>query len=240
MRLENSRLKVGPLGVLLGLICGFAIVVSACSGSGSAAAGSASAAKKQPDATPAATAASTSGAAPAAAPAPSSTAAAPLNPADEPKLCQGRQFCFENADFAVTVTNVRTSLAPPYHILATTLKFENKRSRPLILGYMGGSGVAIDEKGNRYGVSGPNAFRGIGQIAGNSIDAKFVIQPGSSAEARFELGGSPNPIGVIFEFDLSVSEIKGEGTQHTLGAEFPLTFRGLTNELRPPEPDKAR
>ena len=152
-------------------------------------------------------------------------------------MCGDQKFCYETGDFAATVTNFRTSVVSYYRIIDATLRFQNKTDKPLILGYANASGMAVDEKGNRYGVGGPNAFRGIGLVNGPSFDPKFVIQPGSSAEAKFELSWAPGNaiVGSTFELDLTVNKINTvEGNQHTLGGEFPLTFRGLTNEFAPP------
>jgi hypothetical protein len=66
-----------------------------------------------------------------------------------------------------------------------------------------------------------------------SIDPKFVLPPGSTADARFELSWAPGNaiVASTFELHLTVSEINSvEGNQHTLGGEFPMTFRGLVNK----------
>lgn len=232
MNRETGRRRIGYLGAVIFMFGGLTVTQSSCSSSGPATPAT-TAAQKQPDA------ASTAAApASAATPAPASAeAASEQAPAGDqsPHLCEGKRFCVENAQFAAIVTDFRTSVAGAFHLIDVVVKFENKRTKTLTLGYMAASGIAVDEKGNRYGVGGPNGLRGIGQIAGGGIDPKFAIEPGSSADARFELSGMPNPVGVIFQLDFSVSEIKGDGTQHTVGMEFPLTFRELTNQLAPPD-----
>jgi len=89
--------------------------------------------------------------------------------------------------------------------------------------------MAIDDQGNRYGLSGQaNAVRGIGRIAGNSIDPKFSLPPGGAGDARFELSWYPGNAtqGVNFELDLSIREVNAlEAHQFSLAGESPLQFR---------------
>jgi len=154
-----------------------------------------------------------------------------------PSVCGDQKFCYETGDFAVTVTNFRTSVVSYYRIIDATLRFQNKTDKPLILGYANASGIAVDERGNRYAVGGANGFRGIGLVNGGNFDPRFVIAPASSSDARFELSwmAGNTLVGTTFELDMTVNKINTvEGGQHTLGGEFPLTFRGLTNEFAPP------
>jgi hypothetical protein len=154
-------------------------------------------------------------------------------------VCGDQKFCYETGDFAATITNFRTSVVSYYRLIDATIRFQNKTDKPLILGYANASGIAVDERGNRYGVGGPNGFRGIGLVNGANFDPRFVIAPASSSDARFELTWAPGPalVGTTFELDMTVNKINTvEGGQHTLGGEFPLTFRGLTNESAAPAP----
>lgn len=190
---------------------------------------------------PAASSATTAAPSTAAAPASAPTAAASPAPAAPPaaSVCGDQKFCYETGDFAATITNFRTSVVSYYRLIDATIRFQNKTDKPLILGYANASGIAVDERGNRYGVGGPNGFRGIGLVNGANFDPRFVIAPASSSDARFELTWAPGPalVGTTFELDMTVNKINTvEGGQHTLGGEFPLTFRGLTNESAAPAP----
>jgi hypothetical protein len=152
-------------------------------------------------------------------------------------VCGDQKFCYETGEFAATVTNFRTSVVSYYRVIGATLRFQNKTDKPLILGYANTSGIAVDERGNRYAVGGPNGFRGIGLVNGAAFDPRFVVGPGSSSDARFELLWTPGNalVGSTFELDMTVNKINTvEGSQHTLGGEFPLTFRGLSNEFAAP------
>jgi hypothetical protein len=161
---------------------------------------------------------------------------APQAPAAQPpSVCANQPMCAEGYDFAAMITDFRTSDVNGLKVIDTTVHFVNKTNRPLILGYTDGSGMAIDDQGNRYGINGyagPNAVRGIGKVVGNQIDAKFVLQPGQGGDALFELLWRPSggAVGQSFEFDFTVREANAvEGGQFTLGGEFPLRFMGLTN-----------
>jgi hypothetical protein len=148
-------------------------------------------------------------------------------------ICGTQPLCYETADFAATVANFRTSATPQgYKIIDTTVRFQNKTNQPLVLGYVNSSGMATDERGNRSIVWGPNGYRGIGLVAGANFDPKFVVRPGSYADAQFELvlQGWPKVIGFTYDLSLTVAEINSfQGNQHTLGGEFPLHFQGLAN-----------
>lgn len=160
----------------------------------------------------------------AAASAPAATAA--------PTVCGSTPNCAEATDFAAMITNFRTSDARGYKILDVIVRFRNKTANPLVLGYLQGSGTAVDEKGNRYTVYGANGVRGMGQVAGNSFDPKFTLPAGGIGDAQFELAWYPGQqiYGFTFMLDLTVDEINSyEGNQHSLGGEFPLHFEGLTN-----------
>jgi hypothetical protein len=99
-------------------------------------------------------------------------AAAPADQSAQPaSICSGRAACYEASDFAAIMTDFRVSTNGSWKVIDTTLHFQNKTIQPLILGYTEGSALAIDDQGNRYGLSGQaNTVRGIGRIAGNSID----------------------------------------------------------------------
>lgn len=242
----NGHTSGNPREVLLAamvLCVGVAVVACSSSGPAPAAAVKPTSSASAPAASSATTAAPSTAAAPASASAVPSAPAAATSPAPAvqpaPSVCGDQKFCYETGDFAATITNFRTSVVSYYRLIDATIRFQNKTDKPLILGYANASGIAVDERGNRYGVGGPNGFRGIGLVNGANYDPRFVIAPASSSDARFELTWAPGPalVGTTFELDMTVNKINTvEGGQHTLGGEFPLTFRGLTNEFAAPAP----
>lgn len=147
-------------------------------------------------------------------------------------LCGGNVRCAEVTPFAATITDFRTSTAGSDRIVSITVRLQNKTANPLILGYLQGSGLILDDQGNRYGIYGNNGIRGIGQITGTTFDPKFVLQPGEASDARFEFGWRPaaaNQIyGTVYDLDLALREIDPvTGNQYRLGKEHALKIRRL-------------
>lgn len=142
------------------------------------------------------------------------------------------QPCQEVSTFVASLSDFRTSTQGNNRRITATISFQNKTDRPLILGYVTDSGVAIDEHGNRYTVrnAGSGAVRGIGEIERNTFDPKFTLQPGEHSDGRFELNwfAGKNIAGVTFELDLAIREIDPvTGDQYRLGREHALRFSGL-------------
>src|SRR5262249_57536499 len=152
-----------------------------------------------------------------------------------PSACGNQPLCYDTPDFAVAVVDFRMSLTNGMKVMDATLRFVNKSAQPLILGYVDGSAVALDDQGNRYGTYYNKGLAGIGLVVGNSMDPKFTLQPGGAGDARFELywrPGAQEPIGSTLEFGPTIRGINPlVGGQHTLGGEFPLRFQGLMNGM---------
>ena len=160
------------------------------------------------------------------------------------------QLCTENLEFAATITDVRAILENTNtKTLTVRVSFRNKLRRPLVLGYVSRSGTAIDERGNRYALSGQRAVQGIGEIVGDAADAKFQLQPDESSDARFELTWNTSGreiFGLTFQLDLAIREIiPMPGNQIRLGKEYALHFDRLGNTTpsltaaAPRPPDEA-
>jgi hypothetical protein len=145
--------------------------------------------------------------------------------------------CVETSSFVATVTNFRTSTQGRNRVVTATVRFDNRTNKPLALGYVRDSGVALDDLGNRYAVAGANAVRAIGEVAGTTFDPKFVLQPGEGRDARFELTWEPGkePVGATFELDLAVREIAlVTADQYRLGQEHVVHFASLAQASAKP------
>ncbi len=146
--------------------------------------------------------------------------------------CQRRTDCADVSTFTASVTDFRTSQQDRgTRMVTTTVRFQNKTSRPLILGYVQNSGVATDDQGNRFVVYGAAAVRGIGEIS-SSFDPKFVLQPGEASDARFEyvfrIPNANTILGTKYDVELAVREINPvAGNQFRLGREHAIQFRGF-------------
>ena len=155
-----------------------------------------------------------------------------------PKGCPASAAaCVETSSFAATVTNFRTSTQGRNRVVTATVRFDNRTNKPLALGYVRDSGIALDDLGNRYAVAGANAVRAIGEVAGTTFDPKFVLQPGEGRDARFELTWEPGkePVGATFELDLAVREIAlVTADQYRLGQEHVVHFASLAQASAKP------
>jgi hypothetical protein len=142
-------------------------------------------------------------------------------------------LCSENLEFAATITDFRAIVENTNtKTLTVRISFRNKLRRPLVLGYVSRSATAVDERGNRYALSGQRAVQGIGEIVGDSAaDAKFQLQPDESSDARFELTWNTSGreiFGLTFQLDLAIREIiPMPGNQIRLGREYAIHFDRL-------------
>jgi hypothetical protein len=145
--------------------------------------------------------------------------------------CASQTSCAEVTAFVAAVTDFRQSLSGYDHVVSTTVRFTNKTNRPLILGYVQGSGVVTDDQGIRYAMYEPGGVRAIGIVTGNTFDSKFTLQPGESSDARFEFGWRPTRgaiYGTIFTIDLGIREIDLViNNQYRLGREHSLHYSGF-------------
>lgn len=149
-------------------------------------------------------------------------------------LCGNQPLCYEANDFVATVSEFRVSNDPRgYKIIDAMVHFQNKTTQPISLGYVDGSGSAIDDQGNRLILNTYNGgVRGMGVVAGNNMDPKFTLSPSGGSDARFELYWAPGGrlAGVNYEMDFSIREMnRVEGNQWTLGDETLIHYQGLAN-----------
>ncbi len=149
-----------------------------------------------------------------------------------PSLCAGVAHCTEVKPFAATVTDFRTSTAGQTRVVTINMRFQNRTAGPLILGYVQGSGIVTDDRGNRYVVAGQGAVRGIGEISNNRFDPKFTLQPGEASDARVEFLWTPQRgqiFGTTYGVELAVREIEAlPSDQYQLGKEYALKLDGFT------------
>lgn len=156
--------------------------------------------------------------------------------------CAPNTDCVETRSFTATVSGFRSSKQGSKRLLTATVRFVNKTSKPLTLGYVAQSGVALDNLGNRYEVPATGAVRAMGEISGTNFDPKFTLPAGEGSDARFELSWEPGKAkaGADFEMDLAIREITPTtGDQFKLGAEHALHFASLGSQANPAQPVAA-
>jgi hypothetical protein len=172
---------------------------------------------------------------------PPNTTQMQASPAAQGSFCGNRPLCYESGDFAATITQFRTSTdVNGNKLLDAILHFQNKTNQALGLGYVDGSGSGLDDRGNRYAlVVAWGGVRGMGVISGNNANPSFVLAPGGSGDARFELVWARPPanavIGVNYEMELDIREVnRAEGNQWILGNETLMHYQGLVNGVSAP------
>jgi hypothetical protein len=177
-------------------------------------------------------------AAPAAAP---GTAPAPASaPAADPAVltaaavdhCQGLTRCYSAGPFTAQVTQVSQSNAiGGYQALGFRVRFRNVSAQPLVLAYKSGTSVAIDNHGQRYGQRGGNFVQGMGTSSRGHVSADFIIQPGQTRDASFEVQRylGRTLIGTGFTWDVAVEQLELlAANQVRIAREFSLNFPDLT------------
>ena len=150
-------------------------------------------------------------------------------PARSAQVCRDRSTCSEIQTMAIAVEDFRITTSGGSRFAAVTLRITNKSAGPLTVGYVQGSGLVTDDRGNRYMVSGP--VRGLGEISASTFDPKFTLQPGEAGDARMEFAWSAarNQIfGTVFALDLAMRDIVPETAgQYRLGQERTWRWTGL-------------
>ena len=126
----------------------------------------------------------------------------------------------------MSVIEFRASLQGNYKMLTVTLRFRNKLGRPLILGYVPGSGGATDDRGNRYvvrdrGYPGHRLHqrpqqrrRQVPDRAGG--DGRRAVHPDSGGQQLF---------GSTFDLDVTVRRLTPRGTGRPRSGRVPAPDR---------------
>jgi hypothetical protein len=166
---------------------------------------------------------------------------APVIPVQAVSQCGDNPRCAEVSTFVATVTDLRESAlnSGQLRLVDVTVRFRNTTGGPLFLGYVTGSAIVTDDRGNRYTIAtfAGNGVRGIGEVSNaGSIDPKFALRAGESSDARFEfmLSSRGAVLGTRLVIDLAVREIESiPGNQWRLGREHALQFRNSGEPAAP-------
>jgi hypothetical protein len=148
--------------------------------------------------------------------------------------------CYDAGPFVAEIVNsvaTREQAARPWHTVRLNIRFRNKSTEPIILGYMTGTAVLIDDLGNRYGpmTAGEDA-KGIGKVAARSADPQFVLRPGETRNATFGqsrvMRGTQTAtvVGSSYTFDMSIGQLEViyNGQQVRTVREHSLSFPGFS------------
>ena len=154
--------------------------------------------------------------------------------------CGGQTGCIEVPTFIVRVTGFRPGVQGNAHTVTLTLQFRNKSPRPLVVGYLDKTGVATDDRGNRYTIAS-GEVGGIGVVSSNSFDPRFILQPGEAGEVnlQFVSAGAGGAGGTSWDIEIGIREIdKLSEKQYRLGKTHLLQFRGYRGGGPSPTPSR--
>jgi hypothetical protein len=149
------------------------------------------------------------------------TAAAPAasTPAAVPQKdpCGGSARCYNAGTFIAEVMQVSgtaMTAGARHQSVAINIRFRNISATPIILAYRSASSAALDNFGNGYTWGRPGthdtSVKGIGMVAGRSVDTQFSLTPGQSRNATFNIirfNAAP-PIGNAWNYDVVIDEIE--------------------------------
>jgi hypothetical protein len=152
--------------------------------------------------------------------------------------CAGRAHCFQSGPIAAEVTSILpNNAAPPQdHAVRLNVTFHNLSNQPIALAYKSGSGHLQDEHGTGYYSARPGTHdtsaAGIGTAEGRNVNSSFVLRPGESRNAMFQLDSfdrGSKPVGTSFNYSLVVEQLQVQPNgQAQLVGEHALNFAGLT------------
>jgi len=150
--------------------------------------------------------------------------------------CAGQTGCIEVSSFIATVTGFRPAVQGSAATVALTLQFRNKSPRPLVVGYLENTGVATDDRGNRYTIAS-GEVGGIGVVSNNSFDPRFVLQPGETGEVNLQfVSAAAGAAGTSWNIEIGIREIDQlSEKQYRLGKTHLLQFRGYRGSSGPPQ-----
>ena len=158
-------------------------------------------------------------------------------------MCPGEPLCREVPKFTATITDFRVSPNTVGNRPVTlTVRFANRTSEPLVLGYVDGTAAAYDDRGNKYELQNSRLLQGIGIVQRTRFDPKFTLGPGESSDAKLEVNFYARNVvvGTEFDFEMSVREIDPvAGNQYQLGREHALSWQHLRNGARGRAPAAA-
>ncbi|MBS1853452.1 MAG: hypothetical protein JST79_21350 [Acidobacteria bacterium] len=172
--------------------------------------------------------------------APGTVAASPTAaPADAQDFCGTTPHCYSAGPFTAQVTNMTDSVVGNKrdHVMRLNIRFKNVTNQPIVLGYVATTSLLIDNQGTRFywGTAGTHdtSAQGIGIVEGTRADPQFVLRPGESRNAVFQLlrdrGAARTPLGSLYGYNVSIAQIEVlPGNQLRTVREISLDFQNLT------------
>lgn len=161
-----------------------------------------------------------------------------VHAATPPDPCGGAPRCYNAGTFVAEVAQVSASAmtAGARHQSAViNIRFRNVSDKPVILAYRSASSAAVDNFGNGFTWGRPGthdtSVKGIGMVAGRSVDTQFALAPGQSRSATFNIirFNAVPPIGNAWNYDVVIDEVEVlPGQVVRTARENSLSFANLT------------
>jgi len=131
--------------------------------------------------------------------------------------CGGNPRCYDAGAFVAEVMQVSATAMTAgarHQGVVINVRFRNVSDKPVILAYRSGSSQALDNFGNGFTWGRPGthdtSVKGIGMIAGRSVDTQFGLNPGQGRSATFNIirFNARPPIGNAWNYDVVIDEIE--------------------------------
>lgn len=125
------------------------------------------------------------------------------------------------------------------------ITFRNTGTQPLVLAYSAGTSALVDSVGSHFIIGPPNtpdtSAQGIGKVEGKSVDTRFVLGPGESRDAMFQLlkdkPGRATAAGTTrYNYSVGIAQLDGTGQQVRLVKGYRLGFQGIPPGVDPNRP----
>lgn len=147
--------------------------------------------------------------------------------------CSGIANCYAAGPFTVQLTSMVVSKITNERRVRVALRLRNLTAQPLILCFTSASGVANDERQNRYSIrENDGMVKGIGLCRGQTANTGFVVAPGGSRDASLEFHTGiydGTVLGDVFSISFALGQLNilpGDQIQNV--GQYVASFEGVT------------
>lgn len=167
------------------------------------------------------------------------TAAKSVPVATAPKIdaCNGKQRCDSNKVFSAEVLQLSDAFVGTtrHHLVKLNVRFTNLTEKPIILGYVNYTSSMTDNLGNAYIWGRPGTHdisaQGIGVVERLSANTQFVLSPGESRNALFQVvryNSGRSAIGRSFNYSVTIAELERSAANQVRSRDqYSLSFSSL-------------
>jgi hypothetical protein len=152
--------------------------------------------------------------------------------------CSGKQHCDSNRAFSAEILQLSDAFVgnTRHHLVKLNVRFTNLTDRPLTLGYVNYTSSMTDNLGNAYIWGRPGTHdisaQGIGVVERRSANAQFVLSPGESRNALFQVvryNAGRNATGRSFNYNVTIAELERSAANQVRSRnQYSMSFPQLT------------